>query len=88
MASKVTRKLVKSKSGEEAFAFSDMVGHMSALRDLFAHFLDPSPCLVDPEDCGSLLTHLKNKKITTEKFPVRHFLAAELALETQELDNA
>ena len=36
----------------------------------YAHFMDPSPSIVGIEDCRSLFTHPKHKKITTEKFLV------------------
>ena len=58
------------------------------LRESYVHFSDISPGMVGLEDCESLLTHLKNKKTITEKFPVRHFLAIQQVVETQELDNA
>ena len=43
--------------------------------------------MVRPEDCESLFTHLKNKKLVAEKFFVRHFLSIRQALEVQELSS-
>ena len=85
--SKFTRKLVKSSLGGEVYAFSEMLDHMSMLREFYGHFAGMSLGLVGLEDCESLFTHLKNSKMITEKFSVRHFLSIQQALEEQELDN-
>ena len=37
------------------------------------------------EDCESSSAHLKDKKMVTEKYPVRHFLGARQVLENGEL---
>ena len=39
------------------------------------------------EDCESLSARLKTKKLITEKFLVRHFLAVQQAIEIQGLGN-
>ena len=39
------------------------------------------------EGCESLFAQLKDNKIATEEFPVRHCLAIQRAAETQELGN-
>ena len=39
-------------------------------------------------DCESLFTHLKNKKMVTEKYLVRHFLSIQQFIEEGDLDNA
>ena len=57
------------------------------LRTIYAYFLNRSPGIVGLGDCESLFARIKNKKITTEKFSVRHFLATQQALGAQELDN-
>ena len=69
------------------YAFSEMADHMSMLREVYAHLLDLFPCMAGIEDCGSLFTHLKNKRIAAEAFLVRLFLAAQQALGTQESGN-
>ena len=64
-----------------------MVGHMSPLRGIYAHFADSSPGKVGLEGCGSLLTNPHNKKTIAVKFPIRHFLAIQQPLEMGELAN-
>ena len=86
-ASKYARKSVKSSLGEEVYALSEMVDHMSLLRECFAHFTDAPPGVAGIEDCESLFTHLKNANTSAEKFPPRHFPAAQQPLGTQELNN-
>ena len=60
---------------------------MSMIRGCFAHFPGLSLGFVSLEGCESLLTHLKNRKLFTMKFSVRHSRANRQPLETQELDN-
>ena len=71
----------------EAYAFSEMSDHVSMLRGFYARFSDLSQGLAGHDDCESLLTHLKNRQIATEKFSVRRFPAIQQVLETQELGN-
>ena len=84
--SKFTRKLVRCSLGGKVYVSSEMADHMSMLREFYAHFMDPGPGMVGFEDCESEFTRLK-KKITTEKFLIRHFLATRQGLEPQELGN-
>ena len=44
--------------------------------------------MVELEDCESLFTYLKAKKMITEKYLVRHFLNTQQAFEGRDLDNA
>ena len=67
------------------YAFSGMEDHMSMLREFYAHLTNLSPGMVGPEDCESLFTHLKKKKIAAGKFPVRHFVAMKKALGAKDL---
>ena len=69
------------------YAFSEMVDHMSLIREFYAPFVDISPGMVGLEDCESLFNHLRNKKMITEKYLVRHFLSIQQALEDGELEN-
>ena len=85
--SQFTRKLVKSSLGGEAYAFSELLDHMSILRGFYGYFTDVFSGMVGLEDCESLFADLKKKKLITEKFPDRHFLAIQQAIEIQELDN-
>ena len=39
------------------------------------------------ENCESLFTHLKNRKMVTEKYLVRHFLSIQQFIEEGNLDN-
>ena len=75
--SNFTRKLVESSQGGEVYAFSEMIDHMALLREFYAPFSLMPPGLVGMEDCESLFTHLKNKKMVTEKYLVRHFLSIQ-----------
>ena len=85
--SKFTTKLVKSSLGGEVYAFSEMLDHMSMLREFYGHFAGPKPGMIGLEDCESLFTHLKKSKSITEKFLVRHFASIQQALEEKELNN-
>ena len=82
--SKYTRKLVKSSlAGEVRWqikrqCFGDF---LRTCRDLF-------PGVAGFEGCESLFTHLRGKKISAEKFSVRHFAAIQPALGTHELGNS
>ena len=74
--SKFTRKLVRSSLGGEAYAFSEMVDHMALIREFYTPFVGLSPGMVGLEDCESLFSHLRTKKMITEKYLVRHFLGS------------
>ena len=65
-----------------------MADHMSMLRGFYARLMDLSRRLIALEDCECPFTNLKNTGPTTEKFPIRHFLASTQFLETEELGNA
>ena len=65
-----------------------MIDHMALLREFYAPAPHISPGLVGMEDCESLFTHLKNRKMVAEKYLVRHFLSAQQFTEEGELDNA
>ena len=67
------------------YALSEMVDHASMRRAFYVHFLDLAPGMVGLEDPESLVTHPKDKKISTEKLLVRHILAIQQALRMQEL---
>ena len=73
--------------GGEVYAFSATIDHMALLREFYGPFSHISPGLVGMEDCESLFTHLKRKKVIAEKFLPRHFLAIQQAIEIRELDN-
>ena len=73
--------------GHPVYAFSEMLGHMSMLREFYGHFAGSNPGLIGLEDCESLFTHRKKSKSTTEKFLVRHFMSIQQALEEEELNN-
>ena len=50
MASKFTRKQVKSSPGGEVYAFSEMMDHATLLRKFCASFVDFSLAMVGLED--------------------------------------
>ena len=85
--SKFTRTLVKSGPGCEMFAFSEISGHMSVLREYYGQFTDVYPGMAGLEDRESLPAHNKRGKLLAENFLARHFLAIQQAIEIQELDN-
>ena len=85
--SKFTRKLVKSSLGGEVYAFSEMVDHMALIREFYTPFVGLSPGMVGLEDCESLFSHLRTKRMITEKYLVRHFLSIQQSLDNNELDN-
>ena len=75
---KFPRKMGESSlGGGEVYAFSEMIDSKALLREFYAPFSRMSPGLVGMEDCESLFTHLKNKKMVTEKYLVRHFLSIQ-----------
>ena len=86
--SKFTRKLAKRSPGGEVYAFSEMLGHTSMLREFYGHFTDLRPGMAGPGNRESLFAHLKKNKVVTEKFLVRHCRAIQQAIEIQELGNA
>ena len=61
---------------------------MTLLREFYGQFSRISPGWVGMGGCGSLFTHLKNRKMVTEKYLVRHFLGIQQSLEEGELENA
>ena len=85
--SKFTRKLAKCSLGGEVYAFSEMAGRIPILRGFYAHCMDIRQGMACLQDCESVFTRLKNKKIIAGKFLIRHFLASQQALETQETGN-
>ena len=70
------------------YAFSEMIDHMALLREFYAPFSRISPGMVGMEDCESLFAHLKNRKMITEKYLVRHFLSIQQFVGNGELENA
>ena len=66
--SKFTCKLVTSSLGGEVYAFSEMAGHMSMIREFRAHFLDLSPGMAALEDCEGLFTCLAITNYRREVF--------------------
>ena len=86
--SKITRKLVKSRLGGEAHAFSETIAHMALSREFYAPFSRISPGMVGMEDCGSLFAHLENQGMVTDKYLVRRFLPIQQFIEDGEMENA
>ena len=76
-ASKFTKKTVRSNPGGEVYAPTVTVDRTLFLKDLFGPFEDINPGVAGLEDCESLLTHLKTKKMIAEKYLVRHSLSTQ-----------
>ena len=85
--SELSRKLVGSSLGGDVYAFTEMLGQMSMLREFYGNFAGSKPGMIGLEDCESLFTHLKKSKSITEKFLVRHFLSIQQSLGEKELNN-
>ena len=86
--SKFTRRLVRSRSGGEVYALSEMVDHMTLPRDFYGPCGGLDPGMVGLEDCGSPCSRLKTKKVAAENYFARHFSSIRMAFEEGELDNA
>ena len=56
---------MESSLGGEVYASSEMLDHMSILREFYGHFTGLYPGLAGLEDCESLFTHLKKCKINS-----------------------
>ena len=69
------------------YASGEMIDHMTLLREFYGPFSRIFPGLVGMEDCESLLTHLENRKMVTEKYLARHVLSIQQFLEDGELEN-
>ena len=80
---KYTRKSVKSRSGWEAYASSEIVDHTSPLRELYAHSAGSYTGMAGLGNCEIHFIHVKNKK--AESSLIRRFPATQQALEMQEL---
>ena len=71
----------QEQSWGEVYAFSEIIDYMELLREFYA------PGMAGKEECGSLFTHLRNRKLLTEKYLVRHFLSIQQLIEDGDLDN-
>ena len=60
---------------------------MSLLQYFFSPFGDLDPKMAGTEDCGSLSTHMKSAKETTENYVVDHLWSTQQTLEQGELGN-
>ena len=80
--------LSRAACGGEIHAFSGMIDHMAPLREFYVPFSRRPPGLVGMEDCESLFTHLKRRKMITEKYVVRHVLSIQQFIGEGELDSA
>ena len=77
--------MAESTLGGEVFALSEMVNHTLLLKDCFSPFAGLNQGVVGLEDCGSLVSHLKTKRMIAKEFLIRHFLSIRQALEGGEL---
>ena len=64
---KFTRKLGERISGGEDYALSEMMGRVALSRAFYAPFVDLSPGMVSLDDCDSLRTHSKTRRLDTGK---------------------
>ena len=61
---------------------------MSLRRDFYAPSESLGPGRVGSEDCDSLFTHLKTKRMIPDENLTRHFLRIQKAVGQGELENA
>ena len=73
--------MAKSSMGGRVYALSEMVDHMLLLKEFYGPIEGMNPGVAGLEDCESLVTRLRTKKMIAEKFLARHFLVAQQALE-------
>ena len=71
--SEFARKLAKSSLGGEVFAFSEMLEHVSHLRQFYEPFFELSPSMIGFKDRESPFANLNIKETVAEKYAVRHF---------------
>ena len=60
---------------------------MLSLKEVRCLFEGMNPGATGLGDCGSLLTHLKAKKMINEEYVARHFPSIQQALEGGDLEN-
>ena len=60
---------------------------MALIREFYTPLVGLSPGTAGLEDCESLFSHLRTKRMITEKYLVRHFLSIQQSLDNKELDN-
>ena len=65
--------------GGEAYAGSEMMGHVALLREFRAPLANPSPGTSALDGRESLFTALKTERADAEKYLVRHLLSIQLA---------
>ena len=85
--SKFTLRLATSSLDGEVYALSEIVGHMSLLREFYGPFGGLGPGMMGLEDCESPFNRPKAKKMIAETYLVRHFLRTQHVLVGSELDN-
>ena len=68
-------------------ACSEMLGHMSMIREFVAHFDGLIPGIAGSEGCEGLFTNPKTEKVATEEFSFQHVLAFQQALVLMGLAN-
>ena len=78
--SKFPRRLGRSSLGGEVYALSDMVDHMTLMRDLFGPLGDSALEVARLKECESLFPRLNDEKMIAAKYAARHFLSSQRAL--------
>ena len=73
MGSEFTETLVQISSGVEVHALSEMVDHVTHLREFCAPFTDASPAMIGFEDCEGLFTLIRRRYTVAKKDCARHF---------------
>ena len=87
-ASEFPRQLVRGGLGCQVPRFSEMVNHMSLLRELYAPLADSSPGVMGLGNCESLFNHLEKEQTIAEEYAARDFLQIQRPLRNGELGSA
>ena len=78
---------MRSALGGDVHAFSELIKHMSPLREFYDPFVNLSPGVIGLEGCEGLIAHPKNKQAVTGEYSARHFLGIQQFLQTAALGN-
>ena len=78
-------KSARSIRDGDVHAFSELINHMSPIREFRNPFANLSPGVTRFEGCEGLVACLMNKQATTGGISTRHFLGIQQLLETAEL---
>ena len=85
--STLTGKPEKSDLSRKANAFSEMINHMTPLREFYVPSEHASPRTTGFDGCGSASAHLRKKQPAAGDHAAHHFLVIQQVLGNTKLDN-